>query len=144
MDLGRLTLKAAANLRLRLRIICVICGRSHVKDATTLAYGSKFEGRLSELRLTCLGCGHRDADIVIDQPNLLVSADPHDLSFHIEEWSADDQHVVDVFAAVRHATIARAAFDAAVETYPEKRILLRQRCFLMKTHPGKTAGGEKE
>src|SRR5262245_23623656 len=44
---------------------------------------------------------------------------PSNLNFHIEMWDRHDQHIRWVIAAASTITIARAAYQAAVTTYPD-------------------------
>jgi hypothetical protein len=51
---------------------------------------------------------------------------PTNLSFHIELWHRCDQHIRWVIAATSSVAIANAAFDVAVATHPNERLMLRQ------------------
>jgi hypothetical protein len=50
-----------------------------------------------------------------------------DLEFRVEQWDAADAHVEELLAAAGNVTVARAAFDAAVQLRPQARIQLRHR-----------------
>lgn len=51
---------------------------------------------------------------------------PMRLPFHVEMWDRSDQHIRWVVAASASVTIAHAAFDVAVASYPGQRFTLRK------------------
>jgi hypothetical protein len=59
---------------------------------------------------------------------------PTNLTFHVEMWDRHGQHIRWVVAAASTITIARAAYSAAVATYPDQHWTLRQRCHLIAEH----------
>jgi hypothetical protein len=49
-----------------------------------------------------------------------------ELSYTLELWTADDQHVDDLLARISHIGIARAAYGEAVRLYPARIVKLSQ------------------
>lgn len=68
----------------------------------------------------------------LENPNL------HDIvsmSFRVELWDRNTQHIRWVVAAAGTITVAHAAFDAAVKNWPSERFTLRQGIMLIREHP---------
>jgi hypothetical protein len=47
-------------------------------------------------------------------------------AYKVEKWDWRDQHVEEIVASTSLIVVARAAFDAAVQQYPNARLTLRQ------------------
>ena len=47
-------------------------------------------------------------------------------TFRVEKWDWRNQHIQEIVASTSLLLVARAAFDAAVEQYPDAQLTLRQ------------------
>ena len=52
---------------------------------------------------------------------------PDDFHYRIDLWDDADKRIEQVIAFVSDLVVARAAYDAAIQAKPGKRITLRQR-----------------
>lgn len=66
----------------------------------------------------------------IENPNL---HDIANMNYRVELWDRYALHVRWVIAAVRHVSIARAAFDEAIRQFPE-RLTLRNGVLVLQEH----------
>jgi hypothetical protein len=65
--------------------------------------------------------------------------EPHEapissLTFIVDVWTDDGNHVEQVLAAAANATVATAAYEAAIKVRPHKIVTLRQRALEMAKH----------
>jgi hypothetical protein len=59
-----------------------------------------------------------------------------DLPYRIELWDSAETRVEEVIARVRNVIVARAAFTAAVQQYPNRVLTLRQGALVMAREAG--------
>ena len=52
----------------------------------------------------------------------------------VEQWWPDDRGVEETLAACSNLDIARAAYQEAVRRFPDKRLYLRHRSFVVEQH----------
>jgi hypothetical protein len=103
-------------------------------------------GLLEQLRDQCKSLWGTSSELYFRVDKLLQQlANPnlHDiptnLSFHVELWDRFDQHIRWVIAATSSVAIANAAFDVAVATHQNERLMLRQGIRVVRKHgPGDT------
>jgi hypothetical protein len=63
------------------------------------------------------------------------------MPYRVELWDEYAQHIRWVVAAAGTIAIDRAAFEAAVASYPEQRFTLRNRALVILEHPPRKSGG---
>jgi hypothetical protein len=68
----------------------------------------------------------------LENPNL---HDIANMSFRVELWDRQAQHVRWVVAAAGTVSVAHAAFDQAIKNWPEQRFTLRQGIMIIREHP---------
>jgi hypothetical protein len=68
----------------------------------------------------------------LENPNL---HDIANMSFRVELWDRHALHVRWVIAAVGTVSVALAAFEQAVTSWPNERLTLRQGIHLIREHP---------
>lgn len=58
----------------------------------------------------------------------------HNMEFHIEQWDDDDLHVEQLLLCSMNALFALAAWDQAVEVRGSRRLCLRHRARIIRSH----------
>lgn len=58
----------------------------------------------------------------------------YDLGHTIDVWNDDESAVVEVLAAAKNTSVARAAYEAAIKTRPNMIVKLRQKSLLMEKY----------
>ena len=58
-----------------------------------------------------------------------------ELKFAVEEWTADDAHVLEILARVSNISVALAAFAAAARLRPNAHLTLRQGARMIDARP---------
>jgi len=98
-------------------------------------------GLLEELRRECSLHWSTSSELYgkIDSAlRKLANPNLHDIanmSFRVELWDQQANHVRWVVAAAGSVTVGHAAFDAAVANWPNERFTLRQGIMLIREHP---------
>jgi len=70
----------------------------------------------------------------------ILTVEVSDLAFTVVGWANGDEQDTYVLATARYVTVARAAFDSAIETRPSWTISLRKGSRVMAEHtPEKNA-----
>jgi hypothetical protein len=98
-------------------------------------------GLLEQLRGECKALWGTSSELYFRVDKLLQQlANPnlHDIPSHlgirVELWDRYDQHVRWVVAATSSIVIGNAAFDVAVATHPNERLMLRQGIRVIREH----------
>jgi len=98
-------------------------------------------GLLEQLRAHCKDNWGRSSELYFHLDELLRElANPnlHDIanmSFRVELWDRHALHIRWVVAAAGTVSVAQAAFDEAVKTWPDQRFTLRQGIMLIREYP---------
>jgi hypothetical protein len=98
-------------------------------------------GLLEQLRAQSGQLWGRSSDLYFRVDELLrqlVNPNLHDIanmSYRVELWERDADHIRWTVAASGSIVLAHAAFDAAIKEWPHERFTLRQGIMLMREYP---------